>query len=328
LLSGFAKNFALLVVGFLLFELGRRALFPSVAGPVEKRMESLHAERDSCSILFVGPSYVDDQVIPQAFNQEAERIGLGEKACKFGTTALRGYELRTVIERVLRQDWPRLRLVVIDITLGDTIDFKPENWLNQRVIEWHTFGVVPWLFDYYAREPPERGDALPRFTAHAKHLLAHYAEVGRGVEALRSFNVFERLRPPAEPTVEPPRRRKRRVRGARYERHVAKMIATRRTSGPKYGSSDWALELRSLVRDHDKEAYFLIAPVLYSPSVPRRSVRGKDRLVVLNFNDPLRYPELYEQRVRGNTSHIRRAGSVRYSELLANEIARHKRGAR
>jgi hypothetical protein len=325
---GFAKNCALFLIGFLLFELGRRALLPPVPWPLERHMQPLLEERGSCSVLFVGPSYVQSQIFPEAFNREAERVGLAENACTFGTRGLRGYELRNVIERILSEDWPRLKLVVVDITLGDEISFEDANWLNRRVVEWHTLDSIPWLLDYYEREPPKAGQKLPRFVAHAKHVLAHYAEVGQGVEALRSFDLFERFRPEAEPTVRHRRPKKERKRGNAYQRHVSEMIAARRARGQKYGSSDWALELRSLVRAHDKEAYFLVAPVLYSPKVPRLAVRGRDRLVVMNFNDPLRYPELYEEGVRGNTSHLRKRGGIRYSELLADELERLTRRKR
>ena len=327
MLSKFVKNLALFGLGLALAELGRRALFAPVPWPVEQRLTGLYAESKTCSVLFVGPSYVDDQVYPEAFNREADRIGYDARACKFGTSGLRGFELRNVIDRVLRHGWPRLELVVIDITLGDSIGFEPANWLNPRVVEWHTFDSVPWLFDYYERARARKGEKPP-FLSHAKHVFAHYSQIGRGVEALRSFELLERLRPAAEPTRRQRRPRKERVRGVAYERHLERMIAARKSRGPKYGKSAWALELRSLVRQHGKEAYFLIAPVLYSPRIPRSSRRDADRLVVLDFNDPIRFPELYEEGVRGNTSHLRGDGSTRYSELLANELKRLSRRRR
>ena len=316
------------MLGFSLLDGARRALVPRVPGPLEKRMAPLLAERATCSVLFIGPSYVASQFLPEAFNREAERIRLNDRACRFGANGLRGYELRLSIERLLSHDWPRLRLVIIDITLGDEIDFKAQNWLNPRVVEWHTLGSWAWLLDQYeGREPLAAREKFERLVAHAKHIAAHYAEVGHGIETLRSIELLERLRPAPsagdgaspEPTAQ---RRNPRESGARYERHVQAMIADRGKRGPRYGDTSWPLELRALVRDHGKEAWFLIAPVLYRPTVPARTRRGRDPLVVLDFNDPARFPELYEEDVRGNTSHLRGAGRTRYSEELARQIRR------
>jgi hypothetical protein len=325
----FAKNLAYFALGFLTFELLRRTLVPPVPGPIEKQLAPLLAERNDCSILALGPSYVDRQILPEVFNHEAERIRLRERICTYGASGLRGYELRRVLERLLAHDWPRLKLVVIDITLGNSIDFDPENWMKPRVVEWHTLEAVPWLMSYYdERRPLPLGDALPRLLAHAKHLSAHYAEVGHGLELVASVNLVERLRPKS--VLEPKRgsHQTGKRHGRSYRRHVKGMIERRRKRGPRTGDSGWALELRELVRARDKEAYFLIAPVLYSPAVPRRALRGKDRLVVFDFNDPRRYPELYEPNVRGNTSHLNKTGSVRYSELFARELKKLRRRRR
>jgi hypothetical protein len=321
--SRFAKNVVYFALGFLLFELVRRTLVPPVPGPIEKGLAPLLAQRNDCSVLVVGPSYVASQILPEVFNREAERIRLRERICRFGTAQLRGYELRRVLERLLEHDWPRLKVVVIDITLGDGIAFEPENWMKPRVVEWHTLGSVPWLLRYYdERRPLPLGDRLPRLLAHAKHLSAHYAEVGHGIELVGSFDFVERLRPDSGPL---PKRRsskaskRKRERGDAYRRHVQGMIEQGSKRRRNDGSA-WALELRELVRARGKEAYFLIAPVLYSPAIPKQALRGKDRIVLFDYNDPRRYPELYEERVRGRTSHLNKTGSTRYSELFAREL--------
>ncbi|HEX6273803.1 MAG TPA: hypothetical protein VFZ53_12225 [Polyangiaceae bacterium] len=325
----FGKNVAYFALGFLMFELVRRALVPPVPGPIERELATVLAQRSSCTVLAVGPSYVKSQIVPDAFDREADRIGLRERVCKYGASSLRGYELRKVLERLLEHDWPRLRLVLIDITLGDGIDFEPDNWLNPRLVEWHTLQSMPWLLAYYEREPMPLGDKLPRLVSHAKHFLAHYAEVGHGIEWLGSLELLERFRPRSEPIAPgEAERAERRRRGARYDRQVRKLIERRSKRERNAADSGWALELRSLVRAHDKEAYFVVAPVLYSARVPKRARRGRDRLVVFDFNDPERYPELYEERVRGTTSHLNRRGSILYTELLARELEEHERRRR
>jgi hypothetical protein len=325
-LSLIVRNSTYFLLGFLLLDIARRATVLPVPRPIEQRMEPVLAERRSCSVLFVGPSYVESQIIPEDFNREADRIGLNERACKFGASGLRGYELRWSIERLLAHDWPRLRLVVVDITLGDSIGFDADNWLKPRMIEWHTVESFPWLLAYYdEREPLPFGDRISRLTAHAKHVAAHHLEIGRGLDALGSLKFLERFRPNVEPSTARRSSNKWRLQGRRHERRIAKLIRNRRRHGPTYGDSGWAMELREVVRSRGKEAWFLIAPVLGERSIPRRSVRGRDRLVVLDLNDPARFPELYTEDVRGRTHHLRGHGKRLYSERLAREIKARRR---
>jgi hypothetical protein len=329
---GFAKNFAGFLLGLLVAVLARRALVPPVPGPLEKEALPVLAERASCNVLFLGPSYVASQVHLETFNREAERIGSRARACKFGASALRGYELRMWFERFLAEDWPNLEIVVIDITLGDGIDFEPANWFKPRVVEWHTWKAMPWLLDYYEyRERLPLAKRIPALWTHTKHLGAHYVELGQGVSALRELRLLERFRqkdakPSSDAKRVSARERAERV-SARVpvlRRQIKRLTALRRARGPRGGDSGWALELQSVARAGGKKAYFLIAPVLYSPIVPQRGGRGprQDRLVVFDYNDPDRYPELYRVEVRGNTSHLRTSGSAIYSRLLAHDIAR------
>jgi hypothetical protein len=310
---------ATLLGGFLVL-----LFLPPGPRPLDERADPLLAERQSCSVLFVGPSYVDDQIEPAVFNREAERIGSDQRACKFGIAALRGFEMRLWIERLLSEDWPRLELVVIDITLGNEVGFNEGNWFKPRVIEWHTWQSIPWLLSHYERNPLPKKERFSTPWKHAGHVAARYLAVGKGVEALGRIRLLERLRskpkrgelrenPLAEPRV-----RRSRPRGAVYRGEVEHLKERKAKVSPT--DNAWPLELREVVRAHKKEAYFLIAPVLYTVRVPEPTRRYKERLVVLDFNDPERYPELYDREVRGSTSHLDAAGSVLYSELLARNL--------
>jgi len=332
---GFVKNFLLTALGFLLVILVRGAVLPHVPGVIETRTASLVASRRSCSILFLGPSYVGNMIEPKAFNAEAKRIGFNATACKYGTEAFKGYELRLWIERLLAHDWPRLKVVVIDITLGDTIGFNPDNWFKPRTLEWHTASAVPWLFNYYRKRAPGRAPEHARlFVSHLEHVAAHYLEIGQGTEALDRLRVMERLVPAVareEPAVDAKRsvreaKAKKNLKGAAYEQQVKKLAASKKKRA--FGPSQWPLELRDVVRQRGAEAYFLLAPVLYSRAKPSAAAAGPDRLVLLDFNDPERYPELYAEKVRGNTSHLNRAGIPLYSKILARKLYRQSRRAR
>ena len=224
-------------------------------------------------------------------------------------------ELRHALDRLLEHDWPRLTHVVIDITLGNRADFRRRNWFKSRTIEWHDLSAIPKLESVYApRKGVTRMPSLAVLAAHLEHVAAHYAGLGARLQAVRRLaepNVVgsdpaASRTNPADAQRQPPTEQQidRKIRG------IIKRKARRASS------SSWPQQLRELVRSHGKEAYFLHAPVLFAKG-PIRQRRSKDPLLIFDFNDPERYPELYRTSMRGHTNHLNEQGTLLYSRLLA-----------
>jgi hypothetical protein len=277
--------------------------------------------RPECRFLFVGPSYIRAQFLPEAFDAEAERIGLGGRSCKFGRSSLRGYEVRHELERLLSHDWPKLELVVIDTTLGSAkVGFQRDNWLKPRLIAWHTLDALPWLWKFYERDARSWHEKAPVVATHVEHVAANYAGLGRATSLLSGLADTEQ----EAPTQNEP------VSARKHDQLLRKLTWSKRAFArdEKYGTSRWPLELRSLVRAHGAEAWFLHAPVWKTVRQPGRAHRGSDRLVLLDFNDPERFPELYRPKARGNTQHISPETYSVYSRLLAREVQRRLEATR
>lgn len=307
-------------------------LYALVAQDAEGAFDATFQAARSCNVLFVGPSYVRDGVFPHVFDREAKKLGSELHACKYALSSLKGYEVQRDLEVLLRERWPRLELVVVDITLGSGVSFEKDNWFKARVVDWHTFGSVRWLYTYY-REQGLRGLALARTLApHYAHVALNYLGVGRGVALLEQARLLDRRRTT-------PRHVRR-----DYEVRTLSVRATRRLRGPEYESqlqtlrdaklaaqanheevSDtWARELERVVRDHGYDVAFLLAPVLTVKQPPPATRPGARPLTILDFDDPRAYPELYASDCRGYTSHLNERGADVYSRLLAREIVARK----
>jgi hypothetical protein len=316
------------VAGFILVAALIHLFMPRRTGLVDEHLRKGLAAREHCEVLFVGPSYVFSNIDTRVFDDEAEKLGFPVRSCKFGVSALKGYDLKRSIERLFEHDWPRLKLVVIDITLGTGVAFAEENWFKERVLEWHTWESIPWLFDYYYATDERRWSKKgPLLWAHLQHVLARYTHLGGGRELLEDARPLERLvkrrteQVNARPAGEIVRDRKR-IKGEAHTRRVEllKKNKAKRRAPKKSRLGDWSLELRDHVRSHGLEAYFLFASV-YTPKLkPKQAGRGRDRLVVLDFNDPTKYPDLYREDSRGFTHHLNRKGTAIYSRLLAREL--------
>jgi hypothetical protein len=150
------------------------------------RMEEIERRRQELNVLFIGPSYVGAQIDTDVFDRKMKELGHEVRSAKFAMGALRSYELRFWLNRLLEMDFPGLKWVVIDITLSNSPRVASRNRLKGRMIYWHDWSAVRWLYDYYegnkklARE--KKRDAA---AGHLAHLGAHYFNVGQGVEMIR-----------------------------------------------------------------------------------------------------------------------------------------------
>jgi hypothetical protein len=240
-------------------------------------------------VLFVGPSYVDEQVLPDAFDDEAARIGLAARACKFGLSYPQGEALVRHLERLLAHPFPELELVVLDVTLGKE----------------------PWLEPRAERDTP----LLERETAeHAASLLG----AGSLARAL-SRGLFASRAPEA-----PRELHANESRSLTYAEKLEKLRRDKPEARLRPEDDAWFVELRDRVERTGRETYFLLAPVWFARSPPAVVQGDEDSLVLLDFNDPDAYPVLYDERSRGQSSRLSARGRQLYARHLAHAIAERR----
>jgi hypothetical protein len=151
------------------------ALLPRARAREDRR--DLNAARADCEILLIGPSYAN-MVEPPAFEAEARQLGFDKRLCKLGRAGLAAYELSQEVDFALSEPWPRLELVLIDVTLGRAPGFPEGNWFKSRTVEWHSLAGMNWVLDYY-RDRPKRSPSPRVWLSHVEHVLAHYVSLGR-----------------------------------------------------------------------------------------------------------------------------------------------------
>jgi len=88
---------------------------------------------------------------------------------------------------------------------------------------------------------------------------------------------------------------------------------------PDEGDIDWPLqsELREMVRSFGLEAVFFLPPTRIEPEPYVFEVE--------DFNDPTRFPTLFEDEVRWDPTHLNLEGARRWSIMLAERIRRRAR---
>src|SRR5687767_6876118 len=177
------------MVGYLLGLVLASVLLGALVAHDRPELEQALAERSTCQVLVVGPSYINTGFVEGRFDEEAQRLGLGLKSCKYAEAGLTGYEVRHALELLLRERWPKLEYVLIDITLGDRVRFPAGNWYKPRVVDWHTLPVLAWVHKRYERLPKAERPPAYTLAIHAAHVLLNYLGVGRGITALRNIRL-------------------------------------------------------------------------------------------------------------------------------------------
>ena len=71
------------------------------------------------------------------------------------------------------------------------------------------------------------------------------------------------------------------------------------------------------------EPIFILSPVTHSRGEARKAHRRRILPVLLAFDDPGLYPQLYEVDHRFDMTHLNRKGALIYSELLAEQFVKH-----
>ncbi len=284
-------NLALTIAGFACTLCLVKGLVSSPPSETERAYARALAAEARCTVLFIGPTYVDEQVLPEVFDDEAARIGLEARACKFGLSYPQGEPLVRHLERLLGHPFPELELVVLDVTLGK----RP--WLEQRA----------------ELETP----LVERQTVeHAASLL------GVGTLADLARGVFTSRAPEAPREV-----RANEGRELSHAERLAKLLREKPEARLRPEDDTWFVELRDRVEGTGREAYFLLAPVWFPRSPPATVQGDDDSLVLLDFNDPDAYPVLYEERSRGQSSHLSARGRRLYARYLAHALAERRSSA-
>lgn len=177
--AGLVLAFALglLITGGLLRAPARRS--PSETNGL---LEHLAAHRADYDVVVIGSSFTRMHFVPTAFESRMRKLGHRVRAFGFGMKGLRGGELDHYIERVLELDMPKLKWLLVDVTLEQIRGVDAANYYKRRVIRWHGIDQVRMLHAAMAAERDDPWGTAQRLWPHVSHLLLNLGSVGEGIE--------------------------------------------------------------------------------------------------------------------------------------------------
>ena len=310
---------------------------------VKEKIEWFRAHRGDYTALFLGTSRVRRHIIPSLFDRLAAEQGMEMRSFNLGVDSLMAPEDAYVLDLALAARPPKLRYVFIELS------FFRANFLGQepetiRSAYWHDWERTRTVWDHLI-DNNLRSIKLPgkrkkdRWTVwlaeidewaslvnqHGRLFLQRATNFGR-IAAL--WPTVAGLRTPSNPLgpLGPgldgfiPSTDDLVIRGAAlaaYEEELAKL----KTGEPRERELDPVPEANlervvAKIRSHGAEPIIFIAPSQSGYTMhPRREVAP-----VLDFSDPLRWPELFDPRYRADAGHLNTAGAELFTRALADRF--------
>jgi hypothetical protein len=302
-------------------------------------------DADDYDAVFIGSSRIYRQLEPDTFDATFAAAGQPMRSFNLGVPDMRMLEVLFLTRWLLERRPEQLALLVVDAE-SDPLFIREENLGTARIVRWHDRRNFAAIVGEVRRTAPTRAAAIDRAARHLEPFVLHVTRLGHGLDRIRML-----IAPP--PPEAPPEQRgffagdeemettpseaqrtelelfSGRLHGdlGRYYRDVERLARSRR-SGSLTDPFELELfaELERLAVRAGVEVVFLIDP---RPEETPNLVWAADQGVVrtlLRFDDPRRYPELYDPALRFDRHHVSKAGARLYTAEVARRIV-EARGA-
>lgn len=320
------RNVAAFFAGLALASAGLSAFvpFPKV-GALWRKYEHFQQHADDYSLIYIGSSRVFHEFIPEQFDAALAARGQKVRSLNFGQDGMWPPESLYMLRQLLKHRPPNLRYVFFDL-----MGIKPGidgNESTLRSVYWHDWRHTSIALRHIASVSMEGQRTLEEkaglFTKHLGLWLQHATSIGNGSERLRLALKLDRekkLTPVRfggwEPGGNGPLTGEQL---ALFEREVARLRAGAEPK-PIQPLLRSALEdIAAEVRAAGAEPIFIVASGIYGAE--RFTDWPPAGVKVLAFDDPAKYPQLYDPAHRYDAHHLDPAGAKEFTRLLAERFA-------
>jgi hypothetical protein len=337
------------LVAFLITCIGLRAIlpFPEIDGGVSQKFRFFAAHKDEFDTLFIGSSRIYFQISPAIFDRVARESGLPTHSFNFGIGGMYLPETAYLLEQILNLKPRNLRWVFIEYDELQT-KWSPENQTSRRALYWADWKRVSLLL----RKLTDAGTSsrwLPNsaklhdiilcqndekntrslLTFYAGQFEKNYTNVSRAADVMDYFfrrDTKERrasyLGAASDGYVTRPNRMSP-SQSAAYERGLAAAMAQAGTSPLSPYAVEAYRQCAQEVRKIGALPIFLITPSTTEINVAVESTTVPG--VVMAFNDPRAYPNLYSSNVRRDGQHLTKSGAEEFTRLVATNFVEFAR---
>jgi hypothetical protein len=326
---------------FLITCVGLRVVlpFPEIDGGVSQKFRFFAAHKDEFDTLFIGSSRVYFQISPAIFDRVTRESGLPTHSFNFGIGGMYLPETSYLLEQILNLKPRNLKWVFIEYDEMQT-KWSPENQTSRRALYWADWQRVSLLLrkltdagtDPLSLPSPAklRDIALRRkdekntrslLTFYAGQLEKNYTNVSRAADVFSQFlgrDTKERrasyLGAASDGYVTRPNRMSPNQ-AAAYERGLAAAMAQTDVRPLSPYAAEAYRQCAQEVRKIGATPIFLITPSTTEINVSAENASLRE--VVMAFNNPRTYPNLYHSSVRRDGQHLTKSGAEEFTRIVA-----------
>ncbi len=305
---------------------------------VQAKLEWIKAHPEGFDTLFIGTSRIYHHILPSRFDQLMAERGVPTHSFNAGIDAMRAPEDAYMLDQILRLHRGQLRWVFLESNaVRPLIDEDKRN--TNRLVYWHDWERLSILFHEEFDDRKEskhlRGviknlwDPAGEFLAHAGIFVQNTVNYGRGCAPLGNWLNpdfapidWRPLGPKEDGFAEIPLPKADEMTKNLAELRRDITLRRQRPTVPDDGSAASQAALRTMLKkiaEAHATAVLIIPPTTASKVF--RPVPGSATAPLFDFCNLEKYPELYEERVRLDTSHMNTAGAEIFTRLLADQFA-------
>ncbi len=312
------------------FALAAPLPFPTVSG-IGQKYRVFAAQKDRCDVLFVGSSRFFHQIIPAQLDAAiSAATGQPVRSFNCGYDGMYPPESFYFLRQLLALHPARLRWVVVELMeLNPRPDAGPRT--SQRTAYWHDWQHTRLAWRHVWSAPELHSERGPLACEHGWHLLKMWVNLGRGAELAQQALAVRATRPESPPAWAGARGYEpgpdTALTGSKLARYLSDVESLRAGLPPRALSpalSDGIRALSADIRAAGAEPLFVLAPTV----VQRENFRAMPPGAPLfAFNDPARYPTLFDPANRYDGWHLNARGAVEFTRVLAERLIEHEREA-
>ncbi len=344
----------LLLIGFISFLLSCALLNQVAPAPeipiISEKFRKFEEHKNDYNTLFFGSSRIYRHIIPRVFDQRMASQGYDIKSYNLGVSGMNFAETYFFLQKILETKPMNVKWVFIESPDFDW-NIADENLKTDRVIYWHTLEHTLWIYKFILESDVPLTRKLFLIREHTIPLIYHIFNISQADPLIRNF-IFSQ--PDENPYLI--RERDRRDYSSpgedgylalddedptytqfaqrnqdylsnleSYQKKVLKLIENQKNSNHRTFLKPLELrtikEITQLIIKMDAQPILILSPILSNQIQLVIASQGGQISPLISFNDPIKYPELYDPKNRFDSDHLNKTGAQKITKLLADQFA-------
>ena len=323
---GAARNILWAAVAFVAVTAGVGRLLP-VPSDLDEKLDYFRAHASSYSVVFLGSSVVYRQIDPNLFDRELGNAGARSRSFNFGAPGMENGEADHLVHEIFSARPNQLRYLFLDVSLPSLGLGDPR---TARFAAWHSVPATAHSLGAIWRARAAPGVALVAAWNDVRGFLHRATRAGYLSEIVDSSTSDMAAADGGFVPLDVAHEGAKRRRHGRFVREATRWLERRDqlvTEQPAVGpEARYQNELIARIAEECR-AHGVVLLLVRAPSIEEKQAIVSDA-PLFDFQDPIRYPELYQLSARFDGDHLNRVGAAIYTKLLAQRFAEWLRAVR